>query len=59
MRRGAPGGGGRDAGDADDDREHRKVLPSSGTLAEHTLTEEQQHEQADGHGRLHDHQRNQ
>jgi hypothetical protein len=49
----------RDADDADDDRKHREVLASPGTLAEHALAEEQQHEQADGHGRLNDHERNQ
>ena len=48
-----------DTDDADDDRKHREVLAPPGTLAEHALAEEQQHEQADGHRRLHDHQRDQ
>jgi hypothetical protein len=48
-----------DAGDADHDRAHREVLAPPGTLAEHALAEEQQHEQADGHRRLHDHKRDQ
>jgi hypothetical protein len=50
---------GGDTGHADDDREHREVLAPPGTLAEHALAKEQQHEQADGHRRLHDHQRDQ
>ncbi len=48
-----------DAGDAEHDRAHRKVLAPPCTLAEHALAEEQQHEQADGHRRLHDHERDQ
>jgi hypothetical protein len=48
-----------DADDTDDDRKHREVLAPPGTLAEHALAEEQQYEQADGHRRLHDHQRDQ
>lgn len=52
-------GTGGDTSYADDDREHREVLASPGTLAEHALAEEQKHEQADGHRRLHDHERDQ
>jgi hypothetical protein len=50
---------GRDAGHTDHDREHREVLAPPGALAEHALAEEQQHEQPDGHRRLHDHERDQ
>ncbi len=52
-------GTGGDTDDADHDRAHREVLAPSGALAEHALAEEQQHEQADGHRRLHDHERDQ
>ncbi len=45
-----------DTGHTHDDREHREMLAAPGTLAEHALAEEQQHEQADGHRRLHDHE---
>jgi hypothetical protein len=45
------------AGDADHDRAHREVLAPPGTLAEHALPKEQQYQQADGHRRLHDHER--
>ena len=59
MARAALRPGGRDAGHADHDREHRDVLAPPSTLAEHALAKEQQHEQADGHRRLHDHERDQ
>ncbi len=59
MPRAAVRGTGGDTSYADDDREHRKVLAPPGTLAEHALAKEQQHEQADGHRRLHDHERDQ
>lgn len=59
MPSAAVGGTQGDTDDADDDREHREVLAPPGTLAEHALAEEQQHEQADGHRRLHDHERDQ
>lgn len=50
-------GTGGDTDDAEHDRAHREVLASPRTLAEHALAEEQQHEQSDGHRRLHDHER--
>jgi hypothetical protein len=52
-------GTGGDTDDAEHNRAHREVLAPAGTLAEHALAEEQQHEQADGHRRLHDHERDQ
>ncbi len=52
-------GTGGDPDDAEHDRAHRNVLAPPGTLAEHALAEEQQHEQADGHRWLHDHERDQ
>ncbi len=45
--------------DAEDDRERREVLAAPGVLAEHPPAEVQQHEQAGGQRRLHDHQRRQ
>lgn len=59
MRGAALGTGRGDAGDTDHDGAHREVLSPSGALAEHALPEEQQHEQPDGHRRLHDHKRHQ
>ncbi len=50
---------GRYTDDAEHDRAHSEVLAPPGALAEHALAEEQQHEQADGHRRLHDHERDQ
>jgi len=49
----------RGADHADRDREHRDVLVGARALAEHPLADEQQHEQAGGERRLHDHQRSQ
>ncbi len=42
---------------ADDDRGDRDVLVAPGVLAQHSLTEEQEHDQAGGQCRLHHHQR--
>jgi hypothetical protein len=53
----APRAGRRDADHTDHDRAHGKVLAAPGALVEHALAEEEQHEQADGHRRLHDHER--
>jgi hypothetical protein len=44
---------------AEDDRERRQMLSSSGVLAEHPLAEEQQHEQPRRERRLHHDQRRQ
>jgi len=44
---------------AQHDRAHRHVLVSPGALAEHSLGEEHQHQQAGGERRLHEHQRRQ
>jgi len=41
----------------DHDRRHRDVLVPAGVLAEHPLSQEDQHEQAGGERGLHDHQR--
>jgi len=42
---------------ADHDRRHRQVLGASGVLAEHSLAEEDEHQQAGGQRGLYDHQR--
>ncbi len=44
---------------ADDDRERRQVLAAPGVLAEQPAAEVQQHQQACGERRLHDHERRQ
>lgn len=41
------------------DRAHRHVLVAPSVLAEHSLCQEQQHQQAERERRLHDHQRSQ
>jgi hypothetical protein len=42
---------------AEHDRAYRDVLAAPGPLVEHTLAEEQQHEQSDRHRRLNHHER--
>jgi len=53
ARRSEQGG----ADDSDHDRAHRHVLIASGTLAQHPLGEDHQHQQSGRERRLHNHQR--
>ncbi len=59
MRGATSRAGGSGAEDTEHDRPHGEVLAPSSVLVEHTLAEEQQHEQANGHCWLHDHERHQ
>jgi hypothetical protein len=60
MARAARGRAQARADHPDHDRRHRDVLVASGVLAEHPLSQEQQHEQAGGQGGLnHDQRREQ
>ena len=52
-------GGERNAGHADRDREHARILVAPGVLAQHSLPQQHQYQQTGGERRLHDHQRSQ